>query len=115
MGPTGAFPYGGKKWQRVRERILKRDGYRCRESRRYGKTVEATVVHHVYPAEEYPEYAWCVWNLISLSLPMHNAMHDRNTGALTALGREWMRRVSPPPRQEEGGAFSNGEGNSFHL
>ena len=92
MEKGSSFPYDGKRWQRLRESILRRDGYQCRESRRYGKTVEATIVHHIYPAEEYPEYAWCSWNLISLSREAHNAMHDRNTGALTALGREWMRR-----------------------
>lgn len=92
------FRYDNKRWKKKREKILKRDGYLCRESKRYGKRVEATTVHHIYPVEEYPEYAWCDWNLISLSQPMHNAMHDRSTGALTALGREWTRRVSPPYR-----------------
>ena len=90
------FSYDSAKWKNKREKILKRDGYRCRESRRYGKDVEATVVHHIYPAELYPEYAWCDWNLISLSLAKHNEMHDRATNALTDLGKEWMRRTIPP-------------------
>ncbi len=54
------------------------DGYRCRESARYGKRVEATTVHHVWPAEDYPEYAWELWNLISLS---ESSMMPCTTGA----------------------------------
>lgn len=112
---NSGFPYDSPKWKRKRNRILRRDGYRCQESRRYGKAVEATVVHHIYPAEEFPEYAWCDWNLVSLSQPMHNAMHDRGTRALTALGREWMRRVSPPPPGMGPAFSSNGVGRSFQL
>ena len=91
------FRYDNKRWKKKREKILKRDGYLCRESKRYGKRVEATTVHHIYPVEEYPEYAWCDWNLVSLSLTKHNAMHDRKTNELTSLGREWMFRTIPPP------------------
>lgn len=36
-------------------------------------------------------------NLVSLCPGCHNAMHDRESGALTAKGMAWMRRVSPPP------------------
>ena len=91
------FRYDNKRWKKKREKILKRDGYLCRESKRYGKRVEATTVHHIYPVEAYPEYAWCDWNLVSLSLTKHNAMHDRKTNELTSLGREWMFRTIPPP------------------
>ena len=90
------FDYYHRKWKKKQKHILRLDKYRDRVAAMYGRTEEATTVHHIYPAEEYPEYAWCDWNLISLSQPMHNAMHDRSTGALTALGREWTRRVSPP-------------------
>mgnify|MGYP002230443507 CR=1 FL=1 len=83
---------------RLRRSILRRDGYRCREWARYGKAVEATTVHHVWPAEEYPEYAWAPWNLVSLSGDRHDAMHDRRTGRLT----DWARHGgedSPPPSE----------------
>ena len=30
-----------------------------REAARYGRIVEATTVHHIWPAEAWPEYAWC--------------------------------------------------------
>lgn len=66
--------YKSKRWRRLRRCILRRDGYRCREWARYGKAVEATTVHHVWPAEEYPEYAWAPWNLVSLSGDRHDAM-----------------------------------------
>lgn len=65
----------------------------CQESKRYGKTELATTVHHIYPLEFYPELAFEDWNLISLSDKQHNAMHDRVTHELTALGQAWQERV----------------------
>lgn len=95
--PIG-FDYSGrnKRWQAVRKLALKRDGYLCRESARYGKIVGANVVHHVWPAEDYPEYAYELWNLLSLCQAQHDAMHDRVTRALTPLGERWRRRTIPP-------------------
>ena len=89
------FDYHGKRWEKRRERILKRDGWLCRERKRYGKKKPATHVHHIFPAEEYPQYAWCDWNLLSLCLSAHDEMHDRQTGAITERGKEWQRRVEP--------------------
>lgn len=94
--------YQSKRWKRKRAAILRRDGYICRLSKRYGKTVEATVVHHIFPLEDYPEYALCEWNLISLSAKQHDMLHDRRTGVLTAKGMELLRRTAraqgiPPP------------------
>lgn len=83
---------------------MRRDGYRCQISKRYGKSVPAEVVHHIYPVDEYPEYAYCLWNLISLSRTAHNTMHDRTTGALTVEGVALMRRTKIPPLQGDGGA-----------
>lgn len=94
------------RWQHVRERALRRDGYRCREARRYGRSVEAQVVHHVWPAEDYPEYAYCLWNLISLSAAAHDRMHERTTRRLTDLGEAWRARIPPPPGNEKWGACS---------
>lgn len=85
-------------WKKKREKILRRDEYLCRECRRYGKSTPATTVHHIYPAEEYPEWRLESWNLISLCTMHANAMHDRNTGRLTELGREWQRRIPPHPK-----------------
>lgn len=88
--------YDNPRWKRKREKILKRDGDMCQESKRYGKRIDADTVHHIYPVEEYPEYAWCDWNLISLAGKVHNKMHDRVTNKLTPLGEELKRRTPPP-------------------
>ena len=94
--PEAGMDYKCDRWQRLRERILRRDK-RCRETARYSPMPPAaTVVHHVFPAEDYPGWAWEPWNLIGLSERAHNAMHDRRTGKLTELGLAWQRRVSPP-------------------
>lgn len=88
--------YKTRRWRKLRLSILRRDKHKCRESLRYGITAEATTVHHVWPAEDYPEYAWEPWNLVSLTQAKHEAMHDRLTGKLTPLGESWRRRISPP-------------------
>ena len=71
------------------------DGYKDVIAARYGRTQEATTVHHIYPAEEYPEYAWCDWNLISESMATHNQLENRTSGVLTMLGRELMEMTTP--------------------
>ena len=77
--------------------MLRRDGFKCRESARY-KAIpdEATTVHHVWPAEDFPERAWCEWNLIAVSQKAHDSLHDRRSGKLTEKGLAWQRRVIPP-------------------
>ena len=87
--------YQSEKWKRKRRKILRMDGYVDRVAARYGRTLEAAVVHHIYPAEEYPEYAWCDWNLISVSLATHNRLENRKTGELTELGLALQRRTVP--------------------
>lgn len=93
-----AFDYGrsNTRWRHLRQQALRRDGYRCREAARYGRIEEAQVVHHIWPAEDYPEYAYCLWNLVSLSKSAHDALHDRTTGNLTAAGLRWKNRTPPP-------------------
>ena len=86
--------YRSKAWQKLRERILKRDRYMCQESLRFGKMVPAQTVHHIFPLEDYPEYAKEKWNLVSLSWSEHNQMHDRITGRLTAKGMALMQRTA---------------------
>lgn len=89
------------KWESKREKILRRDGYMCQISKRYGKRVAANVVHHIYPLEDYPQYALCNWNLISLSNAVHNRMHDRVTGKLTQEGLALMRRTKIPREDKD--------------
>ena len=86
--------YTGEKWRRKRLAILKRDGYMDQVERRYGKTKEATIVHHIFPLDEYPGYRLADWNLISVSMATHNRLHDRETDELTELGVELLRRTA---------------------
>lgn len=101
------FDYNSPRWLRLRASVLRdvirRDGAPlCQYSKRFGRRVEATHVHHIWPAEDYPQYAWQKWNLIALSQEAHNAMHDRRTGKLSAIGEQLRRRTIP--RQSSRGA-----------
>ena len=77
------FDYRSPRWRRLRADVLREAGYRCQYSRRFGKRVEASHVHHR-------------WNLIALSQEAHNKMHDRTTGELSAIGENLRRRTVPP-------------------
>jgi len=85
--------YKTKRWKQKRASILRRDEYMCQESKRYGMSVSATTVHHIYPIEFYPELAFVDWNLISLCEKQHNAMHIRDGHEMTELGKQWQERV----------------------
>ncbi|WP_186578053.1 HNH endonuclease [Aquibacillus kalidii] len=87
--------YRTKQWKRKRSNILKRDEYQCRECKRYGKVTTATIAHHCYPLDKYPEYKLDSRTLISLCGTCHNQMHDRITDELTDKGLKWMERISP--------------------
>lgn len=79
------FDYTSAKWKRVRSTALRRDGYRCQECRRYGKYVEATVVHHKKHADEHPELAYDIENLVSLCTACHEKAHpEKGNKALKA-------------------------------
>ena len=86
--------YKSKRWQRLRKAGLARDGYQCQESKRYGKALPATTVHHIFPREDYPQYQWESWNLISLSADVHDQMHNRTTRELTQQGLELLERTA---------------------
>ncbi len=88
--------YKTPRWRRLREKILRRDGYLSQEALRYGRHVEADTVHHIYRAEEYPEFAWAPWNLISITADEHRDMHNPD-GSLTELGWAWVIRTHRPP------------------
>lgn len=89
--------YNSVRWKTLRKSVLARDRYLCRNCRRYMPIPKAaSIVHHCFPLEDYPQYAFAGWNLISLCVPCHDKMHDRITNKLTPLGESWMRRVSPP-------------------
>ena len=86
--------YKQSRWKTKREHILRRDGYMCQLSKRYGINRPADMVHHVFPRDEFPEYAWSDWNLISLTNAMHDRLHDRSTRALTDDGVKLLRRIA---------------------
>lgn len=86
--------YTEKRWKRLREVVLRRDGYQDQILKRQGKIVQAEVVHHIYPVDDYPEYQWCAWNLISVTKATHNTLHDRETGDLTYEGLKLMQRTA---------------------
>lgn len=81
------FDYTAAKWKRKRAAILRRDGYMCRYCRRYGRRREATEVHHIKHADEYPELAYVDSNLVSLCHACHNAQHPEKARAATAARR----------------------------
>ena len=95
-GVSMAFKHRSIKWERKRIAILKRDEYLCQICKRFGKTTSASPVHHIYPVETHPQYAYDAWNLISLCNKHHGEMHDRTTNLITAKGLELQQRVSPP-------------------
>nr|WP_309099079.1 HNH endonuclease signature motif containing protein [Fredinandcohnia onubensis] len=88
--------YKSSSWIRKREKILKRDDFLCRECRRYGRSTEATTIHHIHPLHERPELRLTNWNLLSLCSKCHDKMHDRITNVLTELGEQWRGRATPP-------------------
>ena len=87
--------YNSPKWKKKRQKILRLDGYKDVIAARYGRTIPAEIVHHIYPAEAYPEYAYCDWNLISVSKATHNKLENRATGELTEFGRKLMEKTEP--------------------
>lgn len=88
------FSYNSKRWKTKRNVILKRDGYMCQWSLRSGRKEPADTVHHIFPVEDFPQYAMCDWNLISLSNANHNLMHQRATRDLTEEGMMLMKETA---------------------
>lgn len=86
--------YKEPRWVSLRSRILHRDKYIDQYLKRYGKFKNADIVHHIFPVEEFPEYQFCEWNLISLARSTHNMMHDRDTNELTDIGKELLMRTA---------------------
>lgn len=79
--------YNSPKWIRLRDKAMRRDNYEDMEAKRYGKVKAAEVVHHIFPKDEFPEYAYCLWNLISVSVSTHNSFHNRDGNGLSEKGR----------------------------
>lgn len=86
--------YKSSAWKLARARALRRDGYICQLNKRYGKAIEAQVVHHILPLEFYPEHRLKPWNLISLSTAAHESLHNRNEHTLTIEGWRLMEKTA---------------------
>ena len=74
------FNYNSKRWKKKRATILKRDGYLCKECKRYGKMREAVTVHHIKHTDTNPELAYIDSNLESLCQACHNKKHPEKGG-----------------------------------
>lgn len=85
--------YKDHKWENLRRQALHRDRYTDRYLARYGKMRSAEIVHHIFPVNEFPQYRYCLWNLISVTRATHNTFHDRDSNALTETGQEVLRRL----------------------
>lgn len=85
-------PYKNKKWEKKRISMLNKFNYECQEAKRYGLSVLAETVHHIYPVEEYPELMYEDWNLLPVSNKNHNKMHKRKSHELTTLGKMWQKK-----------------------
>lgn len=78
--------YDSRAWKAVRAAILRRDGYLCKNCRRYGRSRPAQTVHHIKHLDEHPELALIPSNLVSLCNACHNEMHPEKGGK---GGRRW--------------------------
>lgn len=92
MGELGKV-YKGTRWRKKRKVIFRRDGYLCRHCRRYGRTRESQMVHHIIPVEVIPELLYENENLLSLCNKCHSKMHDRINDRLTDEGLGWVKRI----------------------
>ncbi len=92
----GSVKYKGRRWKAKRAYILSKDNYLDVVALRFwNREEEATIVHHIYPAEEYPEFRYCDWNLISVSRRTHRLLENPYTNDLTDLGRTLMKNTVP--------------------
>lgn len=80
-----------EQWRRKAHSILRRDGYIDQYIlKKTGRMIEANLVHHILPRDEYPQYAMEDWNLISLNKQTHSRIIHTIKGKLTNEGRKLM-------------------------
>lgn len=85
--------YKSTRWEHLRERVMRRDGYRCRECIRFGKFNQGEMVHHAVPREDFPELQWEPWNLVTLCNQCHDRMHLRVSNELSQAGVDLATRI----------------------
>ena len=93
MHREGQF-YKTNKWAALRNTALIRDKYMCQCCIANNKNVNATCVHHVFPIEQYPQYSYELWNLMSLCDKCHDEMHNHYTGELSRKGMLFLRSLA---------------------
>ena len=88
--------YDTRRWKQKRKHILLRDRWIDQVAIRDGMKIEADTVHHILPREDWPQYQWCDWNLISVNgrLTHKGRLHEKYSGRLTKLGRQLMRETA---------------------
>ena len=85
--------YKEKAWVKLRQQVLRRDQYLDQIEKRYGRMKNAELVHHIFPVEDFPEFALKSWNLISISKRTHNRLHDID-GSLSKEGKELLEKTA---------------------
>ena len=81
-----------KKWEKFRDKIMRKFDYLCQESLRYGISVAAEMVHHIFPVSKYPELEFVEWNCLPLTNKKHNTFHDRVNDKVINQGLFWQRK-----------------------
>jgi 5-methylcytosine-specific restriction enzyme A len=68
--------YKTARWKSKRVKILKLDEYQFQECKLYGKSKEASTVHHINPLRNKLDLRLTTWNLVSLCGNCHVKMHE---------------------------------------
>ena len=122
-----------KKWEKFRDKILRKYNYLCQESLRYGMSEPAEMVHHIFPVSEYPELEFQEWNCLPLTNKRHNTFHDRTNDKVIGQGIFWQKKRNfvkieffnfsifeffdypPPSKKIFSERLGTGEGNFFQV
>lgn len=80
--------YNTSAWKNLRALVLRQAEYKDQLEARTGRNVPATMVHHIFPRDKYPEYELERWNCIAVSDETHELLHIRATNGLSPLGWE---------------------------
>lgn len=83
-GRAGYFVYRSRRWQALRLRAKRRDGFRCTSCSARGRLE----VHHVESVRDRPDLAFDLANLRTLCPSCHIRI-ERGPGKLTASAIEW--------------------------
>jgi 5-methylcytosine-specific restriction endonuclease McrA len=105
-------PYKGKRWARVREKVLKDDKYLCQrclgnympDPYAVRKRTPAVLVHHHYHVEDFPQWTYSKYVYI-------NGERRRNLYSLCTACHEYIHRDThrPKNRNEHDSGFTTDE------